>query len=279
MALIERMSPAELMNNMKKLEEFGVKKSPELRATLEKALARAGEDRSASTLKISKTVDAVEDEELKEKIKVVQEKKLDRSSVDGDWLVLADCSGSMRLAMEIAMIVSETLARCAKGAVHLVFFDTHPRYFNATGKTLEQIKKMTAGVTAGGSTSIGCGLNYALINKLEVDGVAIVSDGGENAAPEYHQVHREYCKKFDKDVPTYLYHVPGDQDRLTPKMATAGIELQKFPLTGVDYFSIPNLVATMRTNRYSLMEEVMDTPLLSLSNVLKLTLGKEKMHA
>jgi hypothetical protein len=36
-----------------------------------------------------------------------------------------------------------------------------------------------------------------------------------------------------------------------------------------DYYSIPNLVQTMRSNQYSLVDEIMATPLLSLSEVLK----------
>jgi len=32
----------------------------------------------------------------------------------------------------------------------------------------------------------------------------------------------------------------------------------------VDFYSLPNLVQTMRTNRYSLIEEIMETPLLTL---------------
>jgi hypothetical protein len=44
-----------------------------------------------------------------------------------------------------------------------------------------------------------------------------------------------------------------------------------FPITSeADYYSIPNMVQTMRTNRYSLIDEIMEVPLLKINDVLKL---------
>ena len=53
---------------------------------------------------------------------------------------------------------------------------------------------------------------------------------------------------------------------LSDSMKKAGFDLQIFELGGsVDYYSIPNLVQSMRTNQYSFVEEIMATPLLKLS--------------
>ena len=50
-----------------------------------------------------------------------------------------------------------------------------------------------------------------------------------------------------------------------------GLRDEPFDLrrTGVDYYSLPNLVQTMRSNRYSLIDEIMQVPLLTLAEVLK----------
>ena len=54
------------------------------------------------------------------------------------------------------------------------------------------------------------------------------------------------------------------------ELAKEGVDLSTFDLTGgVDYYSLPNLVATMRTSKYSLVQEVMDTRLLKLSDVFR----------
>ena len=53
-------------------------------------------------------------------------------------------------------------------------------------------------------------------------------------------------------------------------MNQAGIEMQTFDIRGgVDYYSVVNLVQTLRASRYSLIDEILATPLLSLNTVLK----------
>jgi hypothetical protein len=68
----------------------------------------------------------------------------------------------------------------------------------------------------------------------------------------------------------YLYRLTGDRDVLTKNCAADGVELHEFDLTGgVDYYSLPNIVQTMRVNRYSLIDEIMAAPLLKLEDVLQ----------
>lgn len=267
MALIERMSPTELNNNMATLERAGVKKDPVLRAALEKGLKRLAETRGP-TLKLSKGVEALEDEELQDKLQAVQEKKFDSSGVEGDWLVIADRSGSMRAAIELSRSLSAALARLAKGKVYLVFIDDGPRFFDATGKTFEQISAETSMIQAGGGTCIGAGLQYLVEYGLQVDGVAIVSDGGENRPPAYAQAHAAYLAKFGKELPTYLFRTEGDANVLVRNCAIAGVSVQEFPMSKVDYASIPNIAQALRTNRYGLIDEVMAAPLLTIDSVL-----------
>ena len=74
-------------------------------------------------------------------------------------------------------------------------------------------------------------------------------------------------KLLGKSVPVYLYHLFGESDALSQYMARSGHDLQRFEITGADYFSLPNLAMTMRANRYSLADEIMETPLLTLNGV------------
>jgi hypothetical protein len=277
MALIERMSPTELVTNMKSLEKLGVRQVPALRAALESALKKAAKS-GANMLKTTAAAEAVEDEVVAGKLQELQEKQIDRSgSVEGDWLVLADRSPSMDQAIDVAKHVSSTLARVAKGRVHLIFFDgTISRVIDATGRTLAAIQEETAHVKAGGrGTSIGCGVLWAIDNKKEYGGIAIVSDAQENSAPGFANEYRRYCEIIGKQIPVYLYRCTGSQAAgmdvdLARSMARAGFDLQEFDLRGtaIDYYALPNLIQTMRTNRYGLIEEIMDVPLVKLDAVL-----------
>ncbi|CAN5950999.1 unnamed protein product [Sphagnum jensenii] len=271
MALIDRMSATELVTNTKMLEKLGVKTNPALRAKFEAGLAKAATSKKNS-LKTTAAIDAISDEGLKNKLRGLQDKQIALSGgPEGDWLVLADKSPSMASAMEFAKHVSASLSAYVKGKVHLVFFDSQPLVIDVTGLSLDQIQKATKHIRTGSATSIGVGLNRMLVENVEVDGIAIISDGEENTAPRFADVYSRYCTKFDKIVPVYFYDCKGGSDNLSASMDRAGHEMQKFDLRHgtADYYAIPNLVQTMRASQYSLTDEIMATPLLSLSDVLK----------
>jgi hypothetical protein len=270
LALIKQMSPTELVTNVKALERLGIKTDPALRGAFNEALQKAGGS-TTNLLKTTVAVDEVESEELQENLRTLQDKQIAKlSGVEGNWLVLGDMSGSMAQAMELAKNVAATLSKLVKGSVWLTFFNTEPLSIDVTGLTLDQIQKATKHISAGGGTSIGCGLLRMLDGKQEVDGIAIVSDGGENTVPLFPDVYKKYSAWTGKEVPVYLYHCDGDVNALSDSMKRAGLDMQIFELgRTVDYYSIPTLVQTMRTNRYSLIDEVMAVPLLTLKQVLK----------
>jgi hypothetical protein len=202
----------------------------------------------------------------------VQEKQFTRS-IEGDWLVLADRSPSMHIAIEASRVIAGTLARAVQGKVYLVFFDgVVSKALDVSGKTYDEIKRLTAHVTAGGSaTAIGAGMLYAMERGWNVDGVTVVTDGGENVAPVFAQAYQSYCKRFEKEPPVYCYLLKGSShDVMTQNCERAGVTLNTFDLRGgaIDYYSLPNIVATMSTKRYGLVDRIMETPLLTVQQAL-----------
>lgn len=277
-ALISRMSPTELVTNTKMLEKLGVMKNPALKGAFEKALEKTSVSKK-NVLKTTRAVEHLGDEHLKTKLRGVQDKQLQSISVEGNWVILCDKSGSMAQELEIAREIAGTLVKMAKGKVWLVFFDVAPQAMDVTGKPLDAIKLATRHISASGGTSIGCGLNWILAYKHEIDGIVIVSDAKENNVPLFVDVYKKYNETFGKEVPVYLYRCGqymgsqnsswgGDRD-LRDSMKKEGFDLQEFDMNGVDFYSIPNLVAMMRTNKYSLVDEIMATPLLTLTEVFK----------
>jgi hypothetical protein len=286
-ALLERMSPTEVVTNTKMFERLGVRTRPGVRSAFESALARVAESKTTS-FKTTKAAEAVESEALRTKLRAAQEKQVEKlDSVEGNWLVLGDKSGSMEHSIEVARQVAAALARVVKGEVQLVFFDQSPHYVEATGKTLDQLLEATKYVQAEGATSVGCGLQYAVDRGFDIDGIAIVSDAEENRPPLFASVYARFAAREGKTPPIYLYRVflpaaeraklhriygPGflDRDTLTPSIEKEGFDVQVFELSpDFDYYSLPNLVQTMRANRYSLLDEIRATPLLTLRDVFR----------
>ncbi len=268
MALMERMTPTELTTNMKMLERLGVKGNPVLMAALSEALGKAAKSKK-TTLKATKAAESLGDVGLKKRVQEVQEQQIATAKgIEGNWLVLGDKSGSMQHAIEGARHIAATLAKFVRGQVHLIFFDNMPRYIDATGKTYDDLVTISKGVTASGGTSIGCGLLAAVEKKLDIDGIAIVSDGGENGTPYFQDVYVPFAQAIGKSVPVYLYLMNGEPNVFGPRAAQRGIDVQTFDLRGgVDWYSLPNLVQTMRAQRYGLVEEIMESPLLTLEEV------------
>lgn len=279
LALINAMSPTELVTNTKMLERLGIKTNPALRGAYDAALQKVAKSKAA-TLKTTVAADQVEDEGLKTKLLATQEKQLAQlGGVDGNWLIAADRSPSMTEAIEVARHLAAVLARMVKGKVHVVFFDGgFYKYVDATGKDLDALTQETSRMSAGGGgTSIGSAVQYALDKGFEIDGIVIASDGAENTAPLFSRAYEALCKKLEKELPVYLYwlkcHMPNrsgnDPDTLARNMAAAEHDLQVIDLRGgFDYYSLPNIVKTMRTQRYGLAEQIMETPLLRLDEVL-----------
>lgn len=270
MALIQSMSGPELINNTKLLEKLGVRNQPELRHAFEQALSKATTS-GKSILKATKAIEQVTDTVIKAKLQSVQEKQLKRT-VDGNWLVLADRSGSMAKAIELGRQVASILSRSVSGKVWLCFFNTQPTCLDVTGKTFEEVTHATRSLIAQGGTVIGAGLDYATVNKFELDGIAIISDGGDTG-PSFPRAYQAYAKKFEREPAVYYYRLPGDPDYLSQHIK--GTFDENF-FSGVfdiastsDYYSLPNLVQTMRTNRYSLADEILAMPLLKLSDIFK----------
>ena len=272
LALIEKMTPNQLVNNAKMLERLGVKTDPVLRSAYESGLQRVAAAPKANVFKTTRAAEAVSGP-LKEKLKAAQEKQIESmGKVKGRWLVLGDRSGSMANCIEASREIASTLARVAEDDVWLVFFDTSPaKVINARGKTYDEILKETKNVNANGGTSIGCGLQYILDKGIEVDGIAIASDGAEHSPPYFVSVYTQYCKKFDKGVPVYFYDLPGEPNyNLVNSMKQAGFDMQIFDMRGkTDYYALPNLIQTMSVQRYGLVDKIMETPLVHVRDVIK----------
>lgn len=268
LALIEGMTPAELVNNANALRSWGVFASPVLSAAYDAGLQKK---KKVSTLKAGAAAKAVTDKKLVKKLKKVQEDQIDRSKgIEGDWLVLGDRSGSMHTALDLSREIASFLARTVKGNVHLVLFNTSPAYFDVTGKNYDDIYEETRRYDATGGTAIGCGLDLIREKGIAVNGIAICSDGGDNTMPLFSTAYERYVRQMGTEPTVYLWHVPGEQNKMVPLCERAGIQVTTFELgRDVDYYSIPQLALTMRTGRYSLVEEIMESKLLTFADVFK----------
>jgi len=266
LALIEGMSGNELVANTNALTNWGVFENQALTAAYDDAIKRAKSSKKTSTLKAGKV--KAKSKKAAGKLKDLQTDKLDKlGGIDGDWLVLGDKSGSMQQSVEIAKHISALIAQQVKGNVYLVFFHQQPQFFDVSGKSFDEICDMTKRVYADGATSIGVGIDYILQRGYIVNGIVIVSDGGENRHPSFYNAYCAYADKFGIEPTVYHLHVPGDSNRLLHSK----IQIERFDLGyHVDYYSLPNIIKALKTNRYQLVDDIMEISLLTFNDVFKI---------
>ena len=270
LALIEGMTGNQLITNTQMLQRFGVMNDPVLKSAYEKALERAKSDSKVETLKAGRAAERLKGTDAAGKMSALQETKTKQlGGIDGDWLVLGDASGSMEQAIEIARQIAGIITERVSGSVYLVFFDSTPTFVDVSHLSYAQIVEKTRRINAGGSTSIGCGLDYVRSKNLIVNGIVVVSDGGENCAPMFVDTYRKYCQQLSVEPTVYFFQVRGsDSDVFSRNLNLAGIQLETFDMRqGVDYYSLPNIVKTLRANRYALFDEVMETSLLTINQI------------
>lgn len=268
-ALVEQMSRSELVTNTKMLERFGAFDNPAIKAAYEKGMADVKrEKRPTSALKAGKAAQHVSSNKVAHKLQAVQEEQLDtQKSIPGDGLILGDKSGSMEHSIEVTREVAGLIARKAEGKVALVFFDSAPRSYDVTGKTLDQINAMTRAIGAGGGTAIGCGLEMAREKGQAVDWIVVVSDGGDgggNCRPLFHDAYKKYVDKMGIEPTVYMIHVPGDQNMMAQYCKSFGIEINMYEMgSKSDMYALPQIVNAIRPGHYALYDEIMAVPLLT----------------
>jgi hypothetical protein len=257
-AVVEQMSPGQISARLPQLERLGVRSTPALRATLEQALSTLP---VAGTARLSRTAPALKDAVLKEKVEAARERSLGKGSVDGDWLVLVDCSASMQRAIEFGAELAAWLVRNIRGQTTVVAFNSWPRGFRlAASATLADIKAKLPS-TAGGGTAPGRALEWALAAKAPFDAIALVSDGWENssATPYFGDVYR----KAALDKPIYFFQLAGQRSPTDLDIAKS-VPMEVYDCSRGDFYSMENIARTMRVNRFSLFDEILATPLLGL---------------
>ncbi len=97
----------------------------------------------------------------------------------------------------------------------------------------------------------------------------MVSDGGENTPPAFGEAYQRYVDVMKKSPTVYFYKLNGDRNVFSENCRMTNTAIEEFDMTQSDYYSLPNMVAMMKTTRYSLIDEIMSTELLTFKDVFE----------
>jgi len=264
LALIDRMSPQELINNVASLKRRGALDSPELKAVIDAKLEAAQTSGRVSALKAGEAVKAAGvTGDVREKLERVADTQLKaKGRIKRPTALLIDKSGSMSLAIELGKRIGAMISTVCESDLFVYAFDTvaYP-IERGRGDDLASWERALAGITANGGTSCGAPLEYMRLKHQYVEQIILVTDEGENSGPLFAPTLAKYREAVKADPAVCVVRTPGSVSTVTDACKRAGVQVDVFEFGG-DYYALPNLVPLLsQPSRLELLMEIMEYPL------------------
>jgi hypothetical protein len=262
-ALINSMSPQEIINNLKSLKARGAMDHSEVKQLIDSKLEAAQTSNRISVFKSLVAVDAADfDSETAARLEQVANAQVKRrGTIARPTALLVDKSGSMDNAIEIGKRLAALISGITEAELFVYAFDTMPYPIQAQGKELTDWERAFANIKAGGGTSIGCALEVMRRKKQIVDQIILVTDEGENADPYFPAVYKTYCRELGVMPNVVIVRVGGYCDWVEGQLKQQQAPVETFAFAG-DYYALPNLVPLLtRPSRLELLMEILETPL------------------
>ncbi len=258
-ALIEQMSPQELINNMGSLQKRGALDSPEISAMVSAKLEKAKTDGRVSALKAERAIESAGvSEELKRSLEDVADTQIKaKGRISRPTALLIDKSSSMNVAIDIGKQIGAMISTICESNLYTYAFDTIAYQIDSTGKDLAAWERALAGITAGGATSCGVAMIPMKKSRQYVDQIIIITDEGQNTKPDFVTAYKDYCDALNASPSVCIVRTPGGDSFVEKRCQEAGIEVDVFQFEG-DYYSLPNLIPMLsRPSKLELLMEIM----------------------
>lgn len=261
-ALINAMTPQEVINNLKSLKARGAMDHADVKALIDGKLDKAATSGRVSAFKALVAADVTElDAETAARLERVTNEQVKRKgSITKSTALLVDKSGSMEQAIEAGKHLASLISGIAQAGLHVYAFDNMPYEVKASGSELSDWEKAFRHIHAGGSTSIGAPLEAMRLQKVVVEQIILITDEQENTSPYFADVYEAYKRDLNVAPNVVIVKVGRANGWIDDKMKGKG-QVDTFQFDG-DYYSLPNLVPMLaRPSRLELLLEIMSIPL------------------
>jgi len=275
-ALINNMTPQELLVNLKTLNERGAFNNPDLKKLIDEKVKLAGKSTKVDALKASQAVKNVKglSETVQTEIKNITDKRLESFKITRPTALFIDKSGSMTQAIEVSKhIASLVSARCLAN-FYCYAFDRNAFKIECNSPNLSDWEQATKGIVANGGTAIGAPLLSMIRNEERVEQIIIVSDFDEQNAPYFVESFKAYAAKFATKPTVVMVKVgncwPSRYEDFINKMKQERIEHDVYNIdqNKVDYYSLPNLLTFLtRKSKFEMVQEILEVALPKKENL------------
>lgn len=264
-ALIESMSPQEVINNIASLTQRGAMDDPAAKALIEQKLEAGKTAARVSAFKAGKAIEAAGAKVaagVKAKLEGVADAQVKaKGRIERPTALLIDKSGSMALAIELGKRIGAMISAVCTADLFVYAFDTIAYPIEPAGADLASWERALVGINAGGGTSIGVAVEAMRLKQQYVEQIILVTDEGENTPPLFVQTLQKYRQALQADPSVCIVRTPGATSGIEAQCNAAGIAVDVFQFAG-DYYSLPNLVPLLsKPSRLELLMEILAHPL------------------
>ncbi len=262
-ALVNSMSPQEVINNLKSLQARGAMDKAEVKALIEGKLVEATTSNRVSAFKAMKAAEVaiVDDATAAQLEKIVDEQVKQKGKITKSTALFVDKSPSMTQALEVGKRIAAIISGITQAELFVYAFDSYSYPVIAQGKELSDWEKAFKPLRIEGGTSIGVALETMRQKQQAVEQIIIVTDEGENTAPYFNLVYPRYCEELKVSPNVVIVKVGHHSNYLERKLQQDQVSFETFTFAG-DYYSLPNLVPLLsRPSRLELLMEILETPL------------------
>ncbi|HNT77945.1 MAG TPA: hypothetical protein PKH77_23270, partial [Anaerolineae bacterium] len=268
-ALINSMSPQELINTLGALKRHGAFENADVKALIESKLADAKSADRVSAYKAKVAAQAVgADAALVEQLDAVTEAQVKATGViKRPTALLIDKSGSMTVAIEVGKQLGAMISAICEADLFAYAFDTaaYPvqpkRGLLGGAPSLAAWEKALTGIQAGGATSCGVALDWMRKQNQRVEQIVMITDEQENRAPLFENAYQEYVEALAVRPAVIFVKVGTALDTLERVCAKLGVAPNAFTFRG-DYYALPNVIPLLtRPSMAELVMEILAYPL------------------
>jgi hypothetical protein len=262
-ALIESMSPQELINSLKSIQKHGAFEDLEVKQLVERKIQAAQGASRVSAYKAKEAAKAAPlDKDLEAKLHKVTEAQIaKRGKIRRATALLVDKSGSMTVAIELGKRIGAMVSSMLDAPLYVYAFDSLAHPIENGGADLLSWEKTFAGIVADGATSCGVAVDRMRRKNQKVEQIVIVTDEGENHQPFFAQEIARYQTEMSVTTDVVIVKTPGSSQHLEQTLKAQSLPYTTYEFSG-DYYALPNLAMLLsRPSQLELLEEIMEFPL------------------
>jgi hypothetical protein len=262
-ALIDVMTPQEVINNIGSLKRRGAFDNPDIKALIDEKLKAAKKDKRVSAYKAKVAVEAAgATGDLAESLDKITESQVKAAgAITRPTALLIDKSGSMNVAIEVGRQLGAMISTICEADLFVYAFDTVAYPITPKGTSLADWERALLGINAGGATSCGIAFSRMAAERRLVEQIVMVTDEGENSAPSFFNAYEHYAQEMGVRPAVILVRVGRAVDLIQKACTRLSIAPNVFAFGG-DYYALPNVIPFLTYPSLSAMVmEVLDYPL------------------